>query len=415
VRFERRAVAPADPAALRALGARAGWLVETPDVLRVGFGSLADRIVLDGGLETTTTTTAAEALGGHDVTGDDGPAGTGVVAFASLPFDRDAPGELDVPEFTLTQTRAGDAWISALGGNASWRSLLESFDAPTQETQSLRSLTFQPTPEEYAHNVALAVEILRRKEIDKVVLSRAVLGTVPEVIDPAALAQRLRLREPICTLYSLPTPDGRRFVGASPELLVRRLGAEVQCHPLAGTIALPPNVAPDDYETWLLGSTKNLHEHAVVVDEIVGNLGGLYDDIDADAEPSIVALRTVAHLGTWITARNADPEHAPDALEVLRVLHPTAAVGGIPRRQAYDLINRLEQHDRGHFAGPLGWVDAGGDGEWWIGLRGVLVNGRDFEAWAGAGIVSESDPIAEREETRNKLAVVLSSLLTDPI
>ena len=112
----------------------------------------------------------------------------------------------------------------------------------------------------------------------------AVLGTVPEDIDAAAIAQRLRAREPICTLYSVPTDDGRRFVGASPELLVRRSADVIQCHPLAGTITLPENVAPDDYETWLLGSTKNLHEHAVVVDEIVSNLSNVYDDITADAD-----------------------------------------------------------------------------------------------------------------------------------
>jgi isochorismate synthase len=285
---------------------------------------------------------------------------------------------------------------------------------PTQETQSLRSLTYQPTPEEYAHNVALAVEILRRKEIVKIVLARAVLGSVPEVIDAAAIVQRLRHREPICTLYSFPTSDGRRYVGASPELLVRRSGSEIQCHPLAGTITLPPNVAPDDYETWLLGSTKNLHEHGVVVDEIIKNLANVYDDIDADAEPTIVALRTVAHLGTWITAKSHDAD-APDALEVLRMLHPTAAVGGIPRESAYELLCRLEEHDRGHYAGPIGWIDERGDGEWWIGIRGVLLKGREFEAWAGAGIVSESDPSAEREETKDKLAAVLTSVLVDRV
>ncbi len=412
MRFTRRAIEPLRRETLRALAARDGWLVETPEVLRCGFGRVSVRVELSSGLDTSTTTSI---LGEHHVEGDDGPAGTGVVAFATLPFDRSAPGELLVPEFVITQTADGDAWVSVAAGAGEWRSLYDHVTVPTQETQSLRSLTLQPTPEEYAHNVALAVEILRRKEIDKVVLARAVLGSVPDEIDAAAVAQRLRVREPICTLYSLPAPDGRRFVGASPELLVRRTGVTIECHPLAGTITLPPNVAPDDYQTWLLGSTKNLHEHAVVVDEIVANLSHVYDDIDADAEPSIVALRTVAHLGTRINATSHDPEAAPDALEVLRMLHPTAAVGGIPRRAAYDLICRLEQHDRGAFAGPVGWVDANGDGEWWIGLRGVLLNGRAFEAWAGAGIVSESDPIAEREETKAKLAVVLSSVLLEAL
>jgi menaquinone-specific isochorismate synthase len=411
--FVRRRIEPLRADALRSLGARDGWLIETPEVLRVGFGGVAERIALAGGLDTTTDATAV--LRRHALSGDPGPAGSGVVGFSTLPYDRLAAGEINIARFSITQQAAGATWVTALDDSSEWRALCESTPAPVQETQSLRSLVYQPTPEEYAHNVALAVEILRRKEIDKVVLARAVLGSVPEPIDAAALAQRLKVREPICTLYSLPTGNGRRFVGATPELLVRRTGTEIVCHPLAGTITLPPNVAPDDYETWLLGSTKNLHEHGVVVDEIVRNLANVYDDITADAEPSIVTLRTVAHLGTWITARSHNLDDAPDALEVLRMLHPTAAVGGIPQESAYELIRRLEEHDRGNFAGPLGWIDAEGDGEWWIALRGVLIEGRDFEAWAGAGIVSESDPIAEREETKDKLNVVLSSVLVDRV
>ena len=413
MRFTRHRIEPLRADVLRTLGARDGWLVETPEVLRVGFGELAERIALAGGLDATTD--AVSSLARHTLAGDEGPAGTGVVAFATLPYDRLAPGEMQLAQFTITQQAHGDTWITALEDSDTWRYLYDAVRPAVQETQSVRSLTYQPTPEEYAHNVALAVEILRRKEIDKVVLARAVLGSVPEIIDAAAIAQRLKVREPICTLYSLPTGDERRFVGASPELLVRRTGTEILCHPLAGTITLPPNVAPDDYETWLLGSTKNLHEHGVVVDEIVRNLANVYDDITADAEPSIVTLRTVAHLGTWISAQSHNLDDAPDALEVLRMLHPTAAVGGIPRESAYELIRRLEEHDRGNFAGPLGWIDAEGDGEWWIGLRGVLINGREFEAWAGAGIVSESDPIAEREETKDKLNVVLSSVLVDRV
>ncbi len=413
MRFQRFALEPLNRETLRALGARAGWLLETPDVLRVGCGRVIERIALAGGLGVSTNATAA--LARHELTGDPGPAGTGIVAFGALPFDRNAAGTLCVPEFVVTQLASGEAWLTTTRDRSAWREHYEAVVAPTQEPQRPSTVTFQPAPEEYAHHVALAVEILRRKEIDKVVLSRAVLGSVPEPFDAAAIAQRLRVREPICTLYSLPTDDERRFVGASPELLVRRRAEAIQCHPLAGTITLPPNVAPDDYETWLLGSTKNLHEHAVVVDEIVGNLSNVYDDITIDAQPSIVALRTVAHLGTWITARWNSPDPAPDALDVLRMLHPTAAVGGMPRERAYELLRHLEEHDRGNFAGPVGWLDAAGDGEWWIGLRGVLLRGRDFEAWAGAGIVSESDPIAEREETKDKLAVVLGSVLVDPL
>ena len=413
MRFVRSRIDRVDPAPLRALGARRGWLVETADVLRCGFGGSVLSLELAAGLDAPSDVVALLAT--HSLEGDVGPSGSGIVAFGALPFDPRARARLDVARYLITQEKTGTTWLTELEGSPSWRALVDEEPLATQEPQSLRSLTYQPTPEEYAHNVALAVEVLRRKEIDKVVLARAVIGTVPEPLDPAAIADRLRLREPICTIYSLPTTDERRFVGATPELLARREGATVQCHPLAGTISLPANMAPQDYETWLLGSTKNLHEHSVLVDDLVQLLSRHYDEISADGQPSIVTLRTVAHLGSWVTGRRHEAGDAPDALTVLRLLHPTAAVGGLPRAGAFELLSRLEEHDRGNYAGPLGWIDAGGDGEWWVGIRGVIVNGVTFEAWAGAGIVSESDPIAEREETRDKLASVLSSVLVDRV
>ena len=398
---------------LRAIGARSGWLLETNDVLRVGFGDVVDVVRLINGLEDDIDVTAQ--LRRHSLDGVEGPSGSGVVAFGAMPFDRAASGQFEVPQFVITQRSDGEAWIIAHDGATGWTALLEATAAPVQEAQSLRSLSMQPTPDEYAHNVALAVEILRTKEIDKVVLARSVHGTVPDAIDPAAIAQRLHGREPLCTVYSMPTTDGRRFVGATPELIARRIGATLSCHPLAGTIALPPNVAPDDYLNWLLGSSKNQYEHSVPVNEIVTALASVYDDVQAESSPTIVALRTLAHLGTWINASCRDVADAPDALAVLRLLHPTSAVGGVPRQSAYELIQRLEQHDRGYYAGPLGWIDANGDGEWWIGFRGIEVKGNEFEAWAGAGIVSESDPTAEREETKAKLASFLSSVLVDVV
>ncbi len=413
MKFRRRRVGPFDTDRLRALGARAGWLIETPEVLTVGFGRPVQRIALPEGLGASRVTSSR--LAQHELTGDNGPPGSGVTAFAALPFDRLRRGELHVVQYTITQWRNGDAWVTVADGARDPSEMVANTPVPSQGVQVLQTVHYQPSPEEYAHHVAQAVEYLRRKEIDKVVLARAVVGSVKEPIDPAAVAQRLRQREPLCTIYAMPTADNRRFVGATPELLVQRRGHTIICHPLAGTTALPNEAGSHDYETWLLGSAKNLHEHAVVVDDIVRTLSAWCDDINADGEPSIVTLATVAHLGSWIRARVTGDGEGPDALDFLRLLHPTAAVGGIPRDGADALIHLLEQHDRGHFAGPVGWVDSDGDGEWWVALRGVLLEDQRFEAWAGAGIVSESDPVAEREETRNKLAVVLSSILSEPI
>ncbi len=411
--FTRQKVEGVDLNSLRHAAARTGWLLEGPDGVRAGLGGTADVITLPEGLGDVDR--ALDALRTHQLEGDLGPAGTGIVAFGSLPFDRMAPATLTLPHILVTVLRDGDAWITRSEQVSDSPLDLGAGYGPDQGLLEIDSFTFDPTADDYAHGVARAVDLLRRHEVDKVVLARAVTGTLREAADPAALAARLRSREPACTIYSFPTDDGRRFVGATPELLVRRTGATASAHPLAGTIAVTPHTGDEDFQSWLLGSAKNRHEHAVVADEVVAKFASAYERVTADAEPSIVRLRSLAHLGTWVHASCEHEVDAPDALEILRLMHPTAAVGGIPRDEAYRLITTIEHRDRGVYAGPLGWMDARGDGEWWVGFRGVLLHGREFEAWAGAGIVAESDPMAEREETRAKLSSVLAALLVESI
>ena len=408
MKFHRLAVAPLNPETLRAAGSSSGWLLDDGQVLRVGLGAPALTIDLEPELSVESI------LSAHEIAGDPGPSDSAVVAFGSLPFNQGSPGFLCVPEVLVTQYKDGRTFVTTSESSSGLIALLDEFELIDQEPQSLRSLRYEPTPEEYAHNVASAVEMLRQKEVDKVVLARSVKGSVPSVIDPGSLANRLRKREPTCTLYSMPISAGRRYVGASPELLVQKIGDLVSCNPLAGTIALPSTVPPENYQNWLLGSAKNLHEHKLLVDEIHGILKGLFEDVEADSTPSIMSLRTVAHLSSWIRAAGPRGE-SPSVVSLLRALHPTAAVCGIPRVKAQELLTRLEMQERGHYAGPVGWVDAAGNGQWWVGIRGVMIQGDIFEAWAGAGIVSESDPIAEREETKDKLASVLSSILIDRV
>ncbi len=410
MRFRRYLSAPLSTETLRALGARQGAVVDSPDVLRVGLGSVVDSLVLEHGLSEATP--IAAFFDQHHLEGPDAPAGTGLLLFASLPFDRSESGHLDLYEITVTRFRDGDTWVTICDNAPDLELMLAEAELPSQETQSATALTLRPSGEEYAHNVARAVERLRSGEMDKVVLARSVVGTVDEAIDPAAVAQRLRRRETRCTIYASSVPGGRRFVGASPELLVSRIDGDVLCHPLAGTIAIPPHIAPDDYQNWLLGSAKNLREHSLLVDAVTTLLAEHYAVVTADPTPSIVSLRTVAHLGTWIRAREATVA-LTNALDLIALLHPTAAVGGLPQQRALQVINELEGMSRGHYAGPVGWIDEKGDGEWWIAIRGVMLEGRDFEAWAGAGIVSESDPVAEREETKDKLASILAAVLVD--
>jgi menaquinone-specific isochorismate synthase len=409
--FTRLAIAPIEPSLLRARAARDGYLIESPEELRVGFGEVVASLALPTGVANLPDTVSFFAT--LSLKGDVGPRGTGIVAFASLPFDRTSPGRLDVPALSITQFADGRAWLTVAEGSPNIFDFIEDVVPPSQDTQPAVRLEYVPSGEVYARSVAKAVELLHESDLNKVVLARAVEGTVHEAIDPAAVAHRLRRRETACTIYALPV-DGGRFVGASPELLVSREGAEATCHPLAGTIALPERDEHDDYTKWLLSSGKNLHEHALVVDDIASTLSSLYDTVDADERPSIVPLRTIAHLGSWVRARS-NSITPPTAMALLSALHPTAAVGGLPRFNATSVLRELEGVDRGHFAGPVGWIDQNGDGDWWVGIRGVFLDGPSFRALAGAGIVAESDPVAERQETRDKLASILAAVLIDHI
>ena len=409
--FVRASIPALSTEKLRQAGATSGWLLESNEVLKVGFGPVVEQIVLEGGLDGHFEIT--DALRKHTLTGEAGPNGTGIVAFGSLPFDRSARAVLEIPTFCISLFSDGNAWLTRSESAFDWPKYFSSTEIAEQPRQISSSLTFAPTAEDYEENVQVAVDILQRGEIEKVVLARSISGSVPVPISHATLATRLRAKEPNCTLYAMPTGDGRRYIGVSPELLLRRTSNQLQCHPLAGTISLVKDDETNEDFEWLLSSAKNRAEHAIPVQEILSALENLYELVSADETPSIVELSTLAHLGTWINASCEHVVDAPDAIEVLARLHPTSAVCGIPRADAYRLIKDLEKVDRGHFAGPVGWIDHTGDGEWWVAIRGIVIEENEFEAWAGAGIVSDSEPSSERKETRNKLAVAVSTVVTD--
>jgi isochorismate synthase len=202
------------------------------------------------------------------------------------------------------------------------------------------------------------------------------------------------------------------FVGASPELLVARRGTTVRCHPLAGTAGLTGH-ADDDRRSAddLLASQKNQREHRLVVDAIADELRGRCSTLSVPDTASLELLRSVAHLGTVIEGTLAGADTAvPTALDLLAALHPTPAVGGTPRPQALELIERLEAVDRGRWAGPVGYIDAAGDGEWMIGIRSAAIRPDGTRLCAGAGIVAGSDPASELAETTVKLRPVLQAI-----
>jgi menaquinone-specific isochorismate synthase len=357
--------------------------------------------------------------------------GTGVVALGALPFLATRKGLLIVPRFTMGIAQEPDGtthrWATAVGPtDLPLPATEELFDAvlwqygsrpeaeaPAAGDVAITALTTTLSSVGYQHAVARAVAIMRAPgaTLDKVVLSRSVTAQLDGPLPLSAVLRRLRAHEPACTIFSFPVPDGT-FFGASPELLMARQGRRITCHPLAGTVARGQTARADaDAQGGLAGSSKDRSEHRFVVDGLSAILRPLCDELTVPSEPSLVAFRAVAHLGTRIEGRLRDD--AMGILELVEIVHPTPAVGGTPRDEALATIAALEPDERGYWAGPVGWADAKGDGEWMIGIRSARLHpdGRTVTLRAGAGIVADSDPESEAAETDVKLTSVLESLV----
>ena len=257
-----------------------------------------------------------------------------------------------------------------------------------------------------------AVASIERGELTKVVLARQVDVGFDQPLEVPELLGRWRAMEPNCTVFSMPTPEGQ-FVGASPELLVERHGDQVHCRPLAGTTGQMSDPDAADFRS----SSKETLEHRLVPEAIGRALAPLCSFLDLPAEPALVRLHNIMHLGTSIhgvllrrpTTDHPDGE-VPTALDLVSVLHPTPAVGGVPTDRAVDTIGKLESDLRGTYAGPVGFVDGNGDGRWVVGIRAATLNGSTARLVAGVGIVHGSEPAAELAETSLKFTAVFDAL-----
>jgi menaquinone-specific isochorismate synthase len=159
----------------------------------------------------------------------------------------------------------------------------------------------------------------------------------------------------------------------------------------------------------MLHDDKSRAEHQITIDALLDGLVGWCSYVDAEPEPHVAEAGPVQHLATTVAGRLSSP--LPSVLDLVAAVHPTPAVGGSPRDVALGLIEGFEPSDRGRYAGPVGWVDAAGNGEFAVGIRTVEVHGHTADLWAGVGVVADSDPVAELEETRAKFAATLSSLV----
>jgi len=333
--------------------------------------------------------------------------GSGPVAIVSMTFDPAAVGSVVVVPKVILGRRDGRSWLTLVTppGGVEVPTLTR---RPTSAARPVPAAVDRAVPEEFAWRGAVetAVTRMQRGELEKVVLARAIDVIAEDVIDARIVAGRLAQRFPSCFTYVC---DG--LVGASPELLVRRTGRQAESLVLAGTIGR----GADEEETArleadLLGSAKNRHEHRLAVESVIATLGEVAVEVEAEDGPQLLRLANLSHLATHVQAWL--PHEAPTALALAGRLHPTAAVGGTPTDQALRLIRELEAAPRDRYAGPVGWVDANGDGEFALALRCAQLDGPRARVWAGNGIVAESDPDAEVAETNVKLQAALPALLS---
>ncbi|WP_306959049.1 isochorismate synthase [Arthrobacter bambusae] len=386
--------------------------------------------------------------------------GTGPVAFGSFAFSKtsDFESRLILPEIVVG-IRDGQAWLTqltlddvelteagALATLAGWlsgesgtresaageltaaggsgvghptSSQLLSFSGPKTTTTASQLGDGKVTLESgslseaaWKQAVAEGVAKIRTGKLEKLVLARDVVATLPDGVNAAKVLQQLASRYRECWTYGV---DG--LVGATPEMLIQVEGRTAQARVLAGTLdrrdAEGVDGSPMEYaERVLAGSEKQRHEHEIAIQSLTTQLAPFSEAMNAHSEPFILELPNVWHLASDVKAELADIEgHVPTCLALINALHPTAAVCGTPTLVAGELIRELEHMDRGPYAGPVGWLDAAGNGEWGIALRGAIIESpTTVRLYAGCGIVEGSVPDAELAETWAKFRPMLESL-----
>ncbi len=259
-------------------------------------------------------------------------------------------------------------------------------------------------PGDFEAAVTAATARIAQGKMSKVVLAREVTVEAAAAHDPAAIFGALREQFPSCFCFCRGTPEAA-FLGATPELLIRRAGAGASTVALAGSTRRSSDPAVDDHlGEQLLRSDKNRREQRIVAERIVRKLRPHAVWVQSAPEPEVVKIANIQHLATPVIAQLAEPR---SAVELAGMLHPTPAVGGEPWPRAAATIADLERMDRGWYAAPIGWMDATEDGEFCVALRSALLRDREARLFAGVGVVAGSDPAAELAETEVKLQALL--------
>jgi len=356
--------------------------------------------------------------------------GSGPVAFGSFTFDPASDGSVLVLPRAVLGRRNGQSWLTTIGAAGDLAA-----SAPVTTPGTIRWHDGSLTAPQWEHAVAAAVASIKAGRLRKAVLSRDLYATASQDLDVRALLHRLAARYPDCYTFACGG-----MVGATPELLIRREAAEISALVLAGTTPRGSDAAEDEaLGAALLASAKNTEEHAYAATGVREVLAPLCEQLAVDSRPFLLRLANVQHLATAVTGRlagAAQPHPGPagaagheagppaghqagaangagpalSALAIAAALHPTAAVCGTPTDAAMELIRELEGMDRGRYAGPVGWLDSRGNGEWGIALRCAEVDGHRARLFAGGGIVAGSDPAAELAEAQAKFRPMQDAL-----
>lgn len=402
---------PSDGLAL--VGVGRAWAVGDPGPGRFRDAELAWRaLVADAALAPGATPTLLGGLGftGRPPAGDD-------------PWAAFGPCSLVLPSLLLA-TRDGESTLTAssLGGpdprgaDALWERLAERARALTPAARGivvrpvfapLRTERSQPDRAAWARTVETMAGAVGRGRLDKVVLARRVDLRSPVELDVPNALRRLAASAPESAVYAFRR-DGRTFLGATPERLARVGGRVFRTAAVAGTVGRGSDAADDArLAAELLASEKDREEHAIVVRFIRERLAPLAERLEVAPSPSVMPLRFVQHL---VTAFEGSLPDGAGLLALGERLHPTPAVCGEPREDALAMIDESEGFERGWYAGPVGWLDGAGDGELCVALRCGIVDRARATLFAGCGIVADSDPGREWEESRIKLQAVVSAL-----
>ena len=333
--------------------------------------------------------------------------GTGPIAFLSFGFTDEASSRVLIPAIIIGQ-RAGKSWITWVGEE----------NQPTIDELKLTSpspitLTWQPgtiSNEEWKSRVATAVSKIKAGNFEKVVLARDISAVSDSAIDVRALISKLAENYPSTWVFLVSN-----LLGATPELLVRLSKSLVTSRVLAGTIRKTGDEERDLARAASLAkSSKDLEEHEYAVRSVADALSPFCSSTNVPESPFVLHLANVMHLATDVTGVVNESAAPVDLFTLIAALHPSAAVCGTPTDTARDVIDEIEGMDRNRYAGPVGWIDARGDGEVGIALRcGELsADSTSIRLFAGCGIVAGSDPEAELAESQAKLLPMRTALET---